>query len=298
MRHWLLGVIFFLGCSLGMPAVAAPRVSVTFPAAMSQEPLTGRLLLVFSPGGKGEPRSQVIWDDDAIPFFGMDVEGWKPGKRKYFDAKVGGFPLRSLADLPEGEYSVQAVLNRYEKFTRSDGHTLWLPPDQGEGQVWHQKPGNLYSRPLKVRIDGKWRGRIELVLDQKIPPVAAFEDQQTDYVRYFRIRSERLSKFWGRDTYLAAWVRLPWGYHEHPEARYPLVIAHGHYPAAQADSASCRRTRNSRRSTASGSVSRATTASSRSTSGRRTRTGSQPVSRACSLSKSSTRRRSMTILMP
>ena len=198
---------------------------------MSEEPLTGRLLLVFSPGGKGEPRSQVTWDDDAIPFFGLDVEGWKPGKRAYFDAKVAGFPLHSLADLPEGEYSVQAVLNRYEKFTRGDGHTLWLPPDQGEGQVWHQKPGNLYSRPLKVRIDGKRRGRIELVLDQKIPPVAAFEDQQTDYARYFRIRSERLSKFWGRDTYLAAWVRLPWGYHEHPEARYPLVIAHGHYPA-------------------------------------------------------------------
>ena len=232
MRHWLVGLTFVFGVTLGIPAAdAAPRVSVTFSPAMSQEPLTGRLLLIFSPGGEGEPRSHVIWDDDAIPFFGLDVEGWKPGQRKHFDARVNGFPLRSIADLPDGEYSVQAVLNRYEKFTRSDGHTLWLPPDQGEGQVWHRKPGNLYSHPLKVRIDGKRRGRIELVLDQKIPPVAAFEDQQTDYVRYLRIRSERLSAFWGRDTYLAAWVRLPWGYREHPEARYPLVIAHGHFPA-------------------------------------------------------------------
>jgi len=232
MRHWLVGLTFVFGVTLGIPAAdAAPRVSVTFSPAMSQEPLTGRLLLIFSPGGEGEPRSHVIWDDDAIPFFGLDVEGWKPGQRKHFDARVNGFPLRSIADLPDGEYSVQAVLNRYEKFTRSDGHTLWLPPDQGEGQVWHRKPGNLYSQPLKVRIDGKRRGRIELVLDQKIPPVAAFEDQQTDYVRYLRIRSERLSAFWGRDTYLAAWVRLPWGYREHPEARYPLVIAHGHFPA-------------------------------------------------------------------
>jgi hypothetical protein len=232
MRHWQLGLAFVLGFTFGIPAAdAAPRVSVTFSPAMSQEPLTGRLLLIFSPGGKGEPRSQVIWDDDAIPFFGLDVEGWKPGQRKQFDTRVNGFPLRSIADLPDGEYSVQAVLNRYEKFTRSDGHTLWLPPDQGEGQVWHRKPGNLYSQPLKIRIDGKRRGRIELVLDQKIPPVAAFEDQQTEYVRYLRIRSERLSAFWGHDTYIAAWVRLPWGYHEHPEARYPLVIAHGHFPA-------------------------------------------------------------------
>ena len=26
-------------------------------------------------------------------------------------------------------------------------------------------------------------------------------------------------------------MRLPWGFDEHPEARYPLVIAHGHFPA-------------------------------------------------------------------
>ena len=40
--------------------------------------------------------SQVIWDDDAIPFFGVDVENWKPGKRQVIDAKTAGFPLRSL----------------------------------------------------------------------------------------------------------------------------------------------------------------------------------------------------------
>ena len=34
--------------------------------------------------------------------------------------------MRSLDDLPAGEYTIQAVLNRYEEFTRSDGRTLWL----------------------------------------------------------------------------------------------------------------------------------------------------------------------------
>ncbi len=233
MRYWLSGLLLVLAfVTFDATAAAAPRVSVSFPSTMSEKPLTGRLLLIFSPGGNGEPRSQVIWDDDAIPFFGLDVEDWKPGQRKTFDAKVKGFPLESLSALPEGEYSVQAVLNRYESFKRSDGHTLWLPPDQGEGQVWHQKPGNLYSRPLKVRIDGRRRGRVQLVLDQKIPPVGAFEDKQTDYVRFVRVRSERLSTFWGRDIYLGAWVRLPWGYDDHPEARYPLVIAHGHFPGS------------------------------------------------------------------
>jgi hypothetical protein len=232
MRYWLASLTLCLALTCGAQgASAAPRVSVSYLPSVSEGPLTGRLLLIFSPGGKGEPRSQLAWDGDAIPFFGMDVEGWKAGQRRKFDAGVTGFPLRSLDDLPAGEYTVQAVLNRYEQFTRGDGRRLWLPPDQGEGQVWLRKPGNLYSRPVPFRVGGKGSRRLHLDLDQKIPPVDEFASKQTDYVRHFRLRSERLSKFWGRDVYLAAWVRLPWGYDDHPTARYPLVIAHGHFPA-------------------------------------------------------------------
>ena len=230
-----------LACALGGAMIgftataalaAAPRVNLTFPAGMSTEPLSGRVLLIFSPASEGEPRSQVGWDDDAIPFFGMDVEDWKPGKRLTFDRAADGFPIRSLDRLPPGDYRVQAVLNRYERFALADGRQLLLPPDQGEGQVWHRKPGNLYSEPVSLRIDTRRRGRVNLVLDLKIPPAAPPESLQTKFVRYLRVRSDRLSKFWGRDVYLGAWVRLPWGYEDHPEARYPLVIAHGHFPAA------------------------------------------------------------------
>jgi hypothetical protein len=226
--RWLAAFILASAATVAHPA---PRFSVTYPAGTAEAPLSGRLILVLSPNPEGEPREHVAWDGDAVPFFAIDVVDWKPGQKKLFDAKVDGFPLRSLDDLPAGEYRVQAVLNRYEEFTRSDGWSLLLPPDRGEGQVWRQKPGNIYSKPIVVSVDPKRRGRVSLVLDQVIPPVAEFEGKQTKYVRYFRIRSERLSKFWGRDVSLAAWVRLPWGYDEHPEARYPLVIAHGHFPA-------------------------------------------------------------------
>ncbi len=233
MRQGLVATFVALLLGLAGPtALAAPRFNLTFPATASSKPLSGRLLLILAPGGKEEPRAQVAWDDTAIPFFGVDVEGWQPGKRQVVGRDAAGFPLRSLDELPAGEYRVQAVLNRYEKFTLADGRSLLLPPDRGEGQSWRLKPGNLYSKPVTVRIDPKRRNRVDIVLDQVIPPVAAFESKQTEYVRYLKIRSERLSKFWGREVHLAAWVRLPWGYHEHPEARYPLVIAHGHFPAA------------------------------------------------------------------
>ena len=70
------------------------------------------------------------------------------------------------------------------------------------------------------------------MLDQEIPAVEDFAKKETKYVKYVRIRSERLSKFWGRDMHLAAWVLLPWGFDEHPEARYPLAINHGHFPSS------------------------------------------------------------------
>jgi hypothetical protein len=218
-------------CIVASAALAAPRFRLTFPEGMSAEPLSGRLLLILSPVAEGEPRTQVSWDDDAIPFFGMDVVGWKPGKQLAFDRKADGFPIRSLDGLPAGEYRVQAVLNRYQAYSMGDGRKLLLPPDQGEGQAWSRKPGNLYSEPVSVRIEARRVGRVDLVLDRRIPSVDPPEAKQTKFVRYLRLRSERLSKFWGRDVYLAAWVRLPWGYEEHPEARYPLVIAHGHFPA-------------------------------------------------------------------
>ncbi len=231
MSRRLLQGLLLAGClAMSVQSVAAPRFRLSYPASMSAEALDGRLLLVIAPAGEKEPRLMVNWDQDAVPFFGIDVEDWRAGDARVIDGKAFGFPIRSLDDLPPGDYRVQAVLNRYETFNRGDGRRLSLAPDQGEGQVWNRKPGNLYSKPVAMRLDGRRSKRFSIVLDQKIPPVAAFESHETPYVRYLRIRSERLSKFWGRDMFLGAWVRLPWGFDAHPDARYPLVIEHGHFP--------------------------------------------------------------------
>src|SRR5436189_12815 len=90
-------------------------------------------------------------------------------------------------------------------------------------------PGNIYSKPRKVRINPAASGRIALQLTEEIPPIPQPAD--TQYVKHIRIHSERLSKFWGRPIYLGAHVLLPEGFDAHPEARYPLVIFHGHFPA-------------------------------------------------------------------
>jgi hypothetical protein len=207
------------------------RFAITFPASRSAAPLDGRLLVFISTDTAGEPRFQVSDAPGTQQVFGIDVEGWRPGETRAVDASAFGYPLRSIANVRPGTYRVQALLNRYETFRRSDGHVVKLPPDKWEGQQYARKPGNLYSAPRAAALDPARSTTITLTLDQEIPSVEDFVRQETKYVKYVRIRSERLSKFWGRDTHLGAWVLLPWGFEEHPEARYPLLVFHGHFPA-------------------------------------------------------------------
>lgn len=218
----------------GTPGVtgAAPlRFAVTFPRERSAAPLDGRLLLLISADSSAEPRFQISDGANTQLVFGIDVDGWTPGEERVVDASAFGYPLASLAQLPRGRYRVQALINRYETFRRSDGHTVKLPPDRGEGQQWSRKPGNLYSRPREIALDPARGETVRIALDQEIPAVASFAAKETQYVKYVKIRSERLSRFWGRDVELAAWVLLPWGFDSHPDARYPLVINHGHFPS-------------------------------------------------------------------
>ncbi len=215
---------------LARPAETAKiRFAVTYGVDKSREPLDGRVLLLLSKDPKEEPRLQI--SDDALrsqQVFGVDVEGWKPGQEAVFSGDVLGFPAESLAALPPGTYRVQALLHRYETFRRADGHTVKLPMDRGEGQQWSKAPGNLYSTPQEITIDPVKPDTIAIALDQVIPPIP--DPPTTKYVKHEKILSERLSKFWGRPMYLGAHILLPEGFDAHPNARYPLVINHGHFP--------------------------------------------------------------------
>ena len=216
----------------GQDRASRLRFAISFPSERSRDPLDGRLLLMISADTAGEPRTQVSGTVTTAQVFGVDVDGWKPGETRYVDASAFGYPLRSLGQLKTGRYRVQAMINRYETFKRSDGHTVKLPPDKWEGQQFASKPGNLYSRAINMVVDVSKSETPRLVLDQEIPPVADFKAKETKYVKYFRMKSDLLTKFWGRDMELGAWVLLPHGFDEHPDARYPLVINHGHFPSS------------------------------------------------------------------
>jgi len=219
--------------------VFAQKIEVTVP---STAPLHGHLVVIFSKDNKSEPRMQMQEQYNSAQGFGVDagIDGAVAPKLLTVDAKTLGYPLHSLADIPAGDYFVQGVFNVYEQYHLANGKSPWLPPDQGEGQHWNRKPGNPYSKPIKIHFDPKAKEPIKLTLDQVIEPIKgtpqepemiAANPATSKWLKYMRFKSEKLSKFWGRDTYLGAWVLLPDGFDTHPDAKYPLVMWQGHYSA-------------------------------------------------------------------
>ncbi len=176
-----------------------------------------------------EPRNQVRDEVTTAQIFGIDVNEWKPDSPATIDANVFGYPIKSLKDIPAGTYYAQAVLHRYETFKRKDGHTVKLPMDRGEGQNWRTAPGNLVSNVVKVQFDPKKTDAIKLTLDKKNPPLP--EPKDTKFIKHIKMQSKLLTEFWGRPMFLGAHILLPDGFEEHPEARYPLMVFHGHFPA-------------------------------------------------------------------
>ena len=204
----------------------AQSFRVEFSKEASAQPLDGRLLLCLSTDPSDEPRNQINDTPKSQIVFGVTVDGWKPGVAQTVDASAWGYPVPSLRDLKPGEYTVQAVLNKYETFHRADGKTIKMHMDQGEGQHWNVSPGNLYSKRFKVKIthDG---APITLKLTEVIAPIETPAD--TKYVRHIKIQSAVLSKFWGRPMFLSAIVLVPEGFDQHTEAHFPLIIFHDHF---------------------------------------------------------------------
>jgi len=207
-------------------SASAQSFKVSFPRERSAKPLDGRMLLLLSTDPSAEPRMQIDDTPRSQMVFGVTVDGLAPGTAATVDAEAFGYPMRSLKDVPPGEYTVQAVLNLYETFHRSDGTTVKLHMDQGEGQHWNITPGNLYSKPQKITVKAA-AAPVAISLTEVIPPIV--EQKDTKYVRHLKIQSELLTKFWGRPMFLSAVVLVPEGFDEHPEAHYPEMVFEDHF---------------------------------------------------------------------
>ncbi|MBK8249802.1 MAG: hypothetical protein IPK85_20785 [Gemmatimonadetes bacterium] len=233
MRHSLLLLaVWSIGAtelpaqlSAGWPTGRAKlRFEVEVPASTRSEATTGRVFIILSRNSQAEPRLQI--SRVGTPMFGRDIERLPVGGVAVVDGSDLGHPVWDMADIPPGDYWVQAMVSVYSEFRRADGKVLWMHDDQWEGQQWNRSPGNLFSTPRQVRVDPLTRGTIRLVADQKVPAIEM--PANTSWVERFRLQSPMLSKFWGRPIYLGATVLLPRDY-KTSTISYPVLYEQGHF---------------------------------------------------------------------
>ncbi len=231
LNTFFLSFLFFIflnSCQQPTTSVS-PTFSISFKSDTNDKALDGRIILLISKHNDQEPRFQLSDGPKTCLAYGVNVNEIKSGEASNINTEDFGYPIESLKDIPKGEYFVQAVFHLYETFNRADGHTVKLPMDRGEGQHWNRAPGNFYSTPKKINFDPNIQQDFSIEMDQIIPPIETPKDSK--YIKHIKIKSELLSKFWGRDMYLGAHVLLPEGFDEHPNVKYPLAIMHGHFPA-------------------------------------------------------------------
>jgi len=223
---WLLNPFYFVLSEEPAVRETGLRFSVSFPAEAHSGKITGRVYAMISRNDTQEPRFQVR-RASGIPFWGENVVDLDPEQGGIIDTESFGFPLRSIRDIPAGDYYVQGFINVYSEYKRKDGHTVWLHQDQWEGQNWLRSPGNLYSDVIKVRLDPAKDIAVTLSCKNVIPPVTIPPD--TQWVKRIKFQSKLLSDFWGRPMYLGAVILLPRNYAKDADTYYPVNYIQGHF---------------------------------------------------------------------
>ena len=243
----LCGMMALILCALLlMPAFAAGEAAAGFSVDIIvpdnyEGELNGRVLLALDKQmpEEGDQLYEYL-DVTSIPVFGKTVFGLKAGDTINLssgDAGVNGWPFQ-MGELPPGEYAVQAFFIVYTKFERAQAPAIWGMADHGGGGYFGANPYNLYSAMQMADLRA---GGTELTLDQMIPLGYELKEGQvtqqgnyedTEMVKYVKIKSELLSDFWGTDMYLGANVLLPKDYSA--DKTYPVLYYQGHWPGSGA----------------------------------------------------------------
>jgi len=244
-RRVVLAVVFafaLLAPLWANAAVSGPLTfRISFDSAVRADPADGRAFVIVTTNADYDPRYQV-YVAGGVPFWGKDVSGVAPGQQMTIDtgADVYGYPFESIDELPPGDYTVQAFLNVYTTFNRSDGSVVQLHMPCGDGGYFFDSPGNLYSTPVQLDL-GPNVGTIDLTLDNVIepsdpvPPGGTCQQgnpPDSRHVKHVKIESQLLTEYWGTPIYIGANVLLPKGYEaaKNADLKYPVVYLQGHFP--------------------------------------------------------------------
>lgn len=175
-------------------------------------PVSGRLLLFVAPGAANTSSVDInMMSPSSVYVAAKEVPHLAPGESVDIDADEVVFP-GPLSRATPGNYRVQVVLDIRNNYNYSG-----------------RAPGDLQSIPISVTVPLTIAPTISL--SQVIPEPSDALAQRPDVVsalKRFDLTSSALTRFWGRQIQMRAWILLPPGYNSHPRERYPTVyFTHG-----------------------------------------------------------------------
>ena len=228
MRHASALATAIAVLSLAALPVAAQQATVTLDPSVATGPTTGRLFVIFGRTDAREPRFQAGSYGGSVPFYGMDVDAWKPGRRD--DRRREGARI-SASRISRTCRRATTTRRRCSTSTPSTTAPTATPsgctPTSGRDSTGRSSPGNLVSEVVKVHFDPAAHTTVKLALTKKLPPLEPPAD--TRWVKHVKMKSELLSKFWGAPVYIGATVLVPKDFDESSTARYPAVYNQGHF---------------------------------------------------------------------
>ncbi|KAH7018098.1 Alpha/Beta hydrolase protein [Microdochium trichocladiopsis] len=234
--------------ALAGSAVAELSVTIGSSNNVLTGPVDGRVVLIFAPKDT-DPLDDIDVTSSPNKMYGKNVAAFGPsdtvtlagGDVNGTATGVYGWPLVSLDEVEPGTYNVQAFLSPYDTATRADGSQVRLKFPCGDGAPNVNGVGSLKTTTVEVDVTGSDQ-TITLAFDDIEPPSTSsgseigscyqgnYED--TELLKFVKIRSEKLSAFWGRDMYVGANVLLPKGYDaDDKSVRYPVIYAQDHWDA-------------------------------------------------------------------
>ena len=205
-------------CRPPFPPSAVPRRSTA--ACWCSSPPT--------PPASRASRSTTIPARSSV--FGVDVDGWQPGTHGTVDASAFGYPLESLRVA-----AARPLPRAGDAQPLRDVHAQRRPHREAPARPRRRAAVDAEARqPLQRAAVDHARRRAapcrSCSTRRSRPSSFARRRRSTSSTCTSAANASRSSG--ARDMFLGAWVLLPEGFDEHPDARYPLVINHGHFPAS------------------------------------------------------------------
>ena len=213
-------------CGVGMHAQeAAPRHALMRVVVGNQlpGPMSGRLL-VFArragadskveeqPGGKKEVDiSESHPTETSVA--AVEIHDVAPGSAVEVDLDRTAFPA-AFSTMPQADYELQAVVDSDHNYNYGGRDAEDWQSAVVEATGWEPGAG---SEPVLTLSEHPEAGRRAEMIAKAMAEVKPGEVEKAEF------ESPVLSKFWGKPTYIRAWVMLPPGYSAQAKTRYPTL---------------------------------------------------------------------------